>query len=112
MSDIPVALSDRRERLLNASRRAALDPADDVADSVLWWHADEHINVVARQYPFDDVHLEFGANLPNNLPNPKAKLATQDVIAVCCRPDEGIAVAENCVTTLAGAGSWTSLPSR
>ena len=72
----PIALLDLWKLLLDASRRTSFDPAHDVAQRVLRWHRDEHVDVVFRQNTLDDLNAELSADLANDLTHPAPKLAT------------------------------------
>jgi len=88
----PIALLDLRKLLLDTPGRTPFDPAHNVAQRVLRWHRDEHVDVIFRQNALDDLYAEFSAGLANDLTHPAAKLATQNVIAILGRPTNVIAV--------------------
>ena len=66
---------------------------------------DEHMDMVPRQRPADDGHAHLGADLPDDVPHPRADLAMKHLVAILRCPDDMIAMMKKRVTARAVAHS-------
>ncbi len=55
------------------------------------------MHMVARDYAFDDVYVQFLANLPDDLADTKTERTLQQFVTIFGDPDDVIAMIENCV---------------
>lgn len=75
--------------------RTALHLAHQIRDSELRRHRDEHVDVIARQYPPQDVDLVLAAYLTADVAHPQAQRSSQHFVAVFRRPDDVITMIED-----------------
>ena len=68
----PVSLADMRKFPLHPVRRGALHLAHQVRNRQLRRHQYEHVDVVARQHPAQDVDLVLLAHLPTDVAHTQA----------------------------------------
>ena len=59
---------------------------------MLRWDRQEHMDMVARQDPFDDMDAQFVARLADNLANASPHRTLQNLIAVFCCPHDVVPV--------------------
>ena len=77
--------------------RTALHLAHQIRDRELRRHRNEHVDVVARQHPAQDVDPVLGADLAADVTHPQAQRPLQHLVAVLGRPHDMVAMVENAV---------------
>ena len=68
--------------------RTALHLAHQIGDGELGRHRDEHVDMVARQYPAQDVDLVLATHLTADVAHPQTQRPGQHLVAVLRRPDD------------------------
>ena len=84
----PVSLADMRKFPLHPVRRAALHLAHQVRNRQLRRHQYEHVDVVTRRHPAQDVDPVLAANLVANVAHSEGQIAGQHLVGVFGRPDD------------------------
>ena len=49
---------------------------------------EEHVDMIPGQAAFDNMHPQFGAGLPNDLPQALAHRAMHDLVSIFCDPHD------------------------
>src|SRR5437588_5016612 len=97
-SAAPIALADFWELHLDFVGRTPLGALHQIADGDVGRHRDEHVDVIARQHPLDDLNAHFTTDLPDDVPHPLPQFPLQYLVAILGDPHDMIAVVKNRVT--------------
>ena len=63
-------------------------PLDNLADVLVWLVWDEHMDVIARHLPCNNVNLVLDGNLPQYVPRSDRHLARQHPLPLLGNPDQ------------------------
>ncbi len=91
----PVALLELREFALHFVRRSAFHEPNQVTHCKFGWNRDEHMNMICRQYPADDIDALLMTDLTADVADTQSDITNQYFVAVLRRPHQMIAMVEN-----------------